>query len=140
MANRDLKWETTITRNIGLDFTLLGGRMWGTIDVYKNTTKDLLMLTDIPSITGFKTSYANIGQTSNKGVELSLSGMIFKNKDWSITAGANINFNKGNIDKLAEGVQSAYGSSFLQSGVPNSDYILREGKPVGIVMGYKNRG
>lgn len=140
MANRDLKWETTITRNIGLDYTLFKSRVWGSIDVYHNTTKDLLMLTDIPSITGFNTSYANIGKTSNKGVEISVSGMIFSNKDWNITAGANINFNKGNIDELAEGLQSAYGSQFLQQGVPGTDYILQEGKPVGIVMGYKMDG
>lgn len=139
-ANRDLKWETTITRNIGLDFTLYNNRLWGTIEVYKNTTRDLLMLTDIPSITGFTTSYANIGQTSNKGVEISLNGVIFKNQDWNISGGANINFNRGNIDELAEGIQSAYGTQFLQSGIPNSDYILQEGKPVGIVMGYKIDG
>jgi TonB-linked SusC/RagA family outer membrane protein len=140
LANRDLKWETTITRNIGLDFSIYNRRLWGTIDVYKNSTKDLLMLTDIPSITGFTTSYANIGQTSNKGVEISLSGTILKNKDWSITASANINFNRGNIDKLSEGMQSAYGTQFLQSGIPNADYKLLVGKPVGIVMGYQRDG
>ncbi|MBW6534044.1 MAG: TonB-dependent receptor [Mariniphaga sp.] len=140
LANRDLKWETTITRNIGLDFTLYNNRLWGAIDVYKNTTRDLLMLTDIPSITGFTTSFANIGQTSNKGVEISLTGVLFKNQDWNISGGANINFNKGNIDQLAEGIQSAYGTQFLQQGIPNSDYILLEGKPVGIVMGYKMDG
>lgn len=140
MANRDLKWETTITRNIGIDYTLFKSRVWGSVELYKNTTKDLLMLTDIPSITGFTTSYANIGQTSNKGLEISVSGLIFSNKDWNITAGANINFNKGNIDELAEGLQSAYGSQFLQQGVPGTDYILQKGKPVGIVMGYKSEG
>ncbi|MBL7968883.1 MAG: TonB-dependent receptor [Prolixibacteraceae bacterium] len=140
MANRDLKWETTITRNIGVDFTLFDSRLRGTIDVYKNTTKDLLMLTDIPSITGFTATYSNIGQTSNQGLELSLSGTVFKNKDWNITAGANINFNKNNIDELAEGLQSSYGTQFLQSGIPSSDYRLLEGKPVGIVMGYKMDG
>ncbi|MEA5128478.1 MAG: TonB-dependent receptor [Proteiniphilum sp.] len=140
MENRNLKWETTVTRNIGIDYTLLNNRIWGTIDVYKNTTKDLLMLTDIPSITGFTTSFANIGQTSNKGVELSISGGVLNNRDWNITAGANINFNKGNIDKLSEGLQSAYGTGFFQQGVPNSDYTLQKGKPVGIVMGYKMEG
>lgn len=140
MANRNLKWETTITRNIGIDFSLLKNRMWGTIDLYKNTTKDLLMLTDIPSITGFTSSYANIGQTSNKGVEFSLSTRVYQNKDWSITAGANINFNKGNIDKLAEDIQSSYGTQFLQTDIPGSDYILQVGKPVGIVMGLKTDG
>ena len=98
------------------------------------------MLIDIPSITGFTTSYANIGQTSNKGVEISVTGTILKNKDWNITASANINFNKGNIDKLADGLQSAYGTAFLQSGIPNSDYKLVVGQPVGIVMGYQMDG
>ncbi|WP_262246198.1 SusC/RagA family TonB-linked outer membrane protein [Parapedobacter soli] len=137
MANSDLKWETTITRNLGLDFTLLQNRLWGSVEVYKNNTRDLLMLTDIPSITGFTTSYANVGQTSNRGVELSLSGTLFQNDDWQITAGGNINFNKSNIDELADGVQSAYGTSFFQSRIPESDYLLKEGKPVGIVMGFR---
>ncbi len=140
LANRDLKWETTITRNIGIDFSLFKHVLTGTIDVYQNTTKDLLMLADIPSITGFTASYANIGQTSNKGVEISLTGTILRNKDWSITASGNINFNKGNIDKLADGMQSAYGTQFLQSGIPNADYKLLVGKPVGIVMGYQRDG
>ena len=140
LANRDLKWETTITRNIGLDFSLYNHRLSGTIDVYQNSTKDLLMLTDIPSITGFTSSYANIGQTSNKGVEISLTGTLLRSKDWNISASANINFNRGNIDKLADGMQSAYGTQFLQSGIPNADYKLLVGKPVGIVMGYQRDG
>ncbi|MDP2112973.1 MAG: SusC/RagA family TonB-linked outer membrane protein, partial [Bacteroidota bacterium] len=82
----------------------------------------------------------NIGQTSNKGLELSLSGMIYKNRDWNITAGANINFNRGNIDQLEEGLQSAYGTQFLQSGIPSADYKLLVGRPVGIVMGYETDG
>ena len=140
MANKNLKWETTITRNIGIDYTLLKGRLWGSVDVYKNSTRDLLMLKDIPSITGFTTSFANIGKTSNKGIEIAVSGIVFQNKDWNITAGGNINFNKGNIDELAEGLQSGYGSSIFQSGIPNNDYRLQEGKPVGIIMGYKMDG
>ncbi len=140
LANKNLKWETTITRNVGLDFLFFNHRLSGTVDAYQNSTKDLLMLTDIPSITGFTTSYANIGQTSNKGVEISLTGTILRNKDWNITASANINFNRGNIDKLADGMQSAYGTQFLQSGIPNADYKLLVGKPVGIVMGYQRDG
>lgn len=140
MANRNLKWETTITRNLGLDYTVFKGRLRGSIELYHNTTKDLLMLTDLPSITGFNSTYANIGQTSNKGLEISLSGVIYKNSDWTVSAGGNINFNKGNIDELAEGVQSVYGTEFLQSRIPGNDYILLEGKPVGIVMGMIQEG
>ena len=137
MANLDLKWETTITRNLGIDFSFFNSRLWGTLDLYWNTTKDLLMLTSIPGITGFTATYDNIGQTSNKGVELSLSGVIFKNKDWNISAGMNINFNKGNVDKLAENVTGLYSSQWCGSSTfPGNDYILKEGSPVGIVRGY----
>lgn len=137
MANKDLKWETTITRNIGVDFSLFNSRLWGSVDLYWNTTKDLLMLTSIPGITGFTATYDNIGQTSNKGIEISLSGEIYKDKDWNITAGMNINFNKGNVDELADNVTGLYSSSWCgSSSFPGNDYILKEGSPVGIVRGY----
>lgn len=137
MANKDLKWETTITRNIGVDFSFFNSRLWGSVDLYWNTTKDLLMLTSIPGITGFTATYDNIGQTSNKGIEISLSGEIYKDKDWNITAGMNINFNKGNVDELADNVTGLYSSSWCgSSSFPGNDYILKEGSPVGIVRGY----
>lgn len=137
MANKDLKWETTVTRNIGFDFGFLKNRLWGSLDLYWNTTKDLLMLTSLPGITGFTSTYDNIGQTSNKGIEFSLSGVIFENKDWSITAGMNINFNKGNVDKLAENVTGLYGSSWCgSSSFPGLDYVLQKGSPVGLVRGF----
>jgi len=53
IANPDLKWETTITRNLGVDFAFLQSRIYGSLDVYKNNTKDLLMLTSISAISGF---------------------------------------------------------------------------------------
>ncbi len=135
MANDDLKWETTITRNIGIDFSVIDGRLWGTIDLYKNSTKDLLMNTTLPGITGFTSTYANIGETSNRGVELSLGGVIFKNKDWNITANANINFNKGKVEKLADGITGQYGTQWVSMNNPSNDYILIEGRPVGLVRG-----
>jgi TonB-linked SusC/RagA family outer membrane protein len=141
LANPDLKWETTITRDIGTDFTLFDGRVSGTIDVYKNTTKDLLTETPIPGITGFTTTYANIGQTSNKGLELSLSGTVFKSKDWKLSLGGNINFNKNNIDKLASNVTGLYGASWSgTASYPTADYILIEGQSVGLVRGLTYEG
>lgn len=141
LANENLKWETTITRDLGADFTFFGNRLSGTVDVYWNTTKDLLMRTSIPGITGFTATYANIGQTSNKGLEISLSGTVFQNKDWTISAGGNINFNRNNVDKLADNVSGLYGTSW--GGVftyPTNDYILEEGQPVGLVRGFISEG
>ncbi|MBD0298015.1 MAG: SusC/RagA family TonB-linked outer membrane protein [Flavisolibacter sp.] len=134
LANTDLKWETTVTRDIGTDFALFNNRLSGTVDVYWNTTKDLLMLTSIPGITGFTATYANIGQTSNKGLELSLSGTLFEKKGWRVTAGGNINFNNSNVDKLAPNVTGLYGADWGGiASYPTADYILKEGSPVGLV-------
>ena len=135
MANEDLKWETTITRNIGLDWGILNNRINGTIDVYWNTTKDLLMLTTLPAITGFTATYANIGKTSNKGVEFSVNAAIVQTKDFNINVGANINFNKNKVDELAPGVNGIYGTGWFSANNPSNDMILMEGEPVGLVRG-----
>ncbi|MBE7171426.1 MAG: TonB-dependent receptor [Williamsia sp.] len=136
LANTNLKWETTVTRDIGTDFGFFGNRLSGTIDVYWNTTKDLLMLTSIPGITGFTATYANIGQTSNKGLEISLTGTIFENNDWRVTAGGNVSFNKSNVDRLAPNVTGLYGADWGGiASYPTNDYVLRQGSPVGLVRG-----
>lgn len=135
MANPNLKWETTVTRNLGIDFGVINGRLSGSVDLYWNTTKDLLMNVTIPGITGFTSTFANIGQTSNKGVELSLNGVLVQTRDWGLSIGANINFNRNNIDALAENVSTLYGSSWFHQGNPGDDYGFEVGKPVGLVRG-----
>ncbi|MBQ9660015.1 MAG: TonB-dependent receptor [Bacteroidales bacterium] len=135
MANPDLKWETTVTRNLGIDFGVLNGRLSGTIDLYWNSTKDLLMNMTLPRDTGFSTTYANIGQTSNKGIEVSLNAILVQTRDWGLTLGGNINFNKNNIDQLSDSVTPLYGSSWFHSGNPGNDFGLFVGQPVGLVRG-----
>lgn len=142
IANPDLKWETTITRNIGIDFAILKSRIYGTLDVYRNSTKDLLMLTPVSAISGFSSTYDNIGSTSNKGIELTLGGDIVRSGDFNLSANFNINFNRGKVEELAPGVNGLYksqwGSSMTQ---PNTgDYILIQGQPVGLVRGYTYDG
>lgn len=138
LNNPNLKWETTITRNIGLDFALFNNKLKGTIDVYKNTVKDLLLLRPIPEISGFSFMYDNLGTTSNKGIEISLNGDLIKTKDFNLHGSININVNKGNVDKLGEGVNPTYSSAW--GGINNSpasgDYIFEVGKPVGLVRGW----
>lgn len=138
IANPNLKWETTTTRGIGLDFALFkNDRLSGTIDVYKNTVSDLLVKTPVAAISGFSYTYDNIGSTSNQGVELTLRSEIIQTGDFKLRAGMNINFNKGNVDKLDEGINGLYQSNW--AGVyttPREDYVLMEGQPVGLVRGW----
>ena len=143
IANPELKWETTVTRNLGLDFAFLDNRLYGTLDVYKNSTKDLLMLTSVSAISGFSYTYDNVGGTSNKGIELSLGGDLVRSRDFNLRASVNVNINRGNVDELAEGVNGLYNSSWGGTAYvePSSgDYILEEGKPVGQVRGFTYDG
>lgn len=138
MSNPNLVWETTITRNLGLDFGFLNNRIYGTIEAYWNSTKDLLVKTSLPQHTGFSYIMDNIGSTSNKGLEISLNGDIVRSKDFNLSASFNINMNRGKVEELADGVSGLYksqwGSSMTQ---PNDgDYQFVVGRPVGLVRGY----
>ena len=73
LGNRDLKWETTTGRNLGLDFGVLNNRITGMVDLYWNKTTDLLMDRAMPSISGYGSIASNLGQVDNKGVEVTLT-------------------------------------------------------------------
>lgn len=142
LANPNLKWETTITRNIGLDFSLFDKRLYGTIDVYKNSSKNLLMYVTVDPTLGFSGKYDNVGATSNRGIEISLGGDIVRNKNFRLSASFNININHGQIDQLDPALNPLYKTNWGSTGTqPNTgDYILQVGQPVGLVRGYQYDG
>jgi TonB-dependent starch-binding outer membrane protein SusC len=141
LVNPDLKWETTITRNIGLDFGLFRNRLSGTIDVYHNTTKDLLVESDIPSYLGYTKQMRNIGQTANRGIELALNGSMFNTKEFQLSATFNIGINRSKIEKL-DGVDvKAFNSNWAGTDLKTiDDYQLRVGQTVGLMYGYVTDG
>ena len=100
--NPDLKWETTISRNIGIDYGFLGGRINGALEIYWNTTKDLLMAVPVDNTTGYSYQFQNFGQTSNKGVELSVNAVVVDKKDWKFSVGAIYNYNKNNSEGVID--------------------------------------
>ena len=73
MANKDLTWEKTTQYNIGVDYSVLNGRISGVLDFYTSRTTDLLMQMGIPSLNGYTQTYANVGETSNIGVDITLN-------------------------------------------------------------------
>ena len=142
LNNPDLKWETTITRNGGLDFGFLNNRFSGMVDVYWNTTTDLLVQAPLATASGYSSQYQNVGQTSNRGVELSLDGYLIETKDFSLSANFNIAFNKNKVDEFRNGDENfkLYTSGWNGSAQPQEDYIIMEGKPVGQMYGYVTDG
>lgn len=97
MANDDLKWETTKTFNIGGDFSFLSNRIFGFLEFYKSKTEDLLYNVNIPYMNNNINSIAtNIGELSNWGTELKVTGVPISNKDfsWDVTFNFSLNRNK----------------------------------------------
>lgn len=136
MANPNLKWETTITRNGGLDFGFLHERISGTLDFYWNTTKDLLVERQIAA-PGYSSVQENIGQTSNRGVELSLNATIIQTKDFMLSANFNIGINRNKVDKLAGTNEMSYNSGGFSSDTKEQDdYRVIVGEPLGLVYGF----
>jgi TonB-linked SusC/RagA family outer membrane protein len=141
IANPDLRWETTYTRNIGLDFGFFNSRLNGTVDAYLNTTKDLLIRANIPSNTGYDYQMQNIGKTSNKGIELSLDGYLVQTRDFTLSASFNIAFNVNKVEELGDVKMSLQSSGWYgSSSGPTGDYLLQEGEPVGQMWGYVTDG
>ena len=136
----DLKWETTITRNIGLDFGFFRNRLSGTVDVYWNTTKDLLVPSIIPNSSGYSRQMTNVGQTSNKGVEISLDAKIIQTKDFQLSANFNVAFNKNKVDKLATGETEWKTKASLSNWYGTYNYKMEVGKSMGLIYGFVNDG
>ena len=100
MANPNLKWESTVSWNAGLDFTLLKGRLNGSLDVYKKITKDLLVSRELPNLIGYSTVMSNIGEVQNHGVELSLNSTNIKMKNLTWRTSFSFAYNKNKITHL----------------------------------------
>lgn len=140
LSNPDIQWETTITRNLGLDFTLFN-KLNGTLDFYHNTTKDLLVQSVIPQTTGFTSQQRNIGQTSNRGVELQLNANIVSKKDFQVSVNLNVGINRARIDKLDGVDERSFNSNWASTDLrTQDDYRLIVGRTVGLMYGYVSDG
>ena len=134
-SNKDIKWETTTTRNFAADITLFGGRLTITPEYYWNTTKDLLYRSDVPSVIGYTSQMQNIGQVTNRGFELSVSGDILQGKDYVLSANLSMGFNKKRIDKL-NGTDDVVWDQNDRWKSSYNDYCLRVGDEVGLIYGF----
>ena len=138
LNNPDLTWETTYTHNIGLDFSFFKGAVSGSVEVYQNDTKDLLINFPIPG-SGYDSQYQNVGSTRNRGVELTLNMPLVQTKDFSLNIGGNIAYNKNKVTDLG-GLESIMAQSYWASTEIGDDYIVQVGQPLGNMYGYVSDG
>jgi len=103
LPNSELSWEVTTTYNLAVDFALWQNRLNGSIDVYKGKTTDLLLDRLIPITSGYKQVLENVGETENRGIEITLGGDVIRSKDWRWSLDLNFSHNKNEIKKLSGG-------------------------------------
>ncbi len=128
LANNDLRWEKSQELDFGLDFGVLRNRITGTFEIYNKVTKDLIVNESLPTSLGFSSVFANVGQISNKGIEILINTININNKNFKWTTSWNFAKNINNVDKLANGVTQIIGNS------------LFVGKPVKSYYDYKFNG
>lgn len=141
LPSEDLKWETTEQWNVGLDLSFFNERLNFTADVYRKTTRDLLLEASLPLVSGYYSATKNIGKVRNDGLELSLSTVNVQTKDFTWTSDFNIAFNKNEVLELAENQLSlTTAARFDQNYNSQPSYIAKVGLPMGMMYGYIYEG
>lgn len=141
IGNRNLKWETTIQSNAGLDLAFFKSRLTLSVDVYKKTTNNLLLNATLPPTIGYNTAMKNIGSLSNQGLEISVNTVNVNTGGFSWTSSFNISFNQSKVLSLAENQESLllftpFDANFLSS----PSYIAKIGEPLGEMYGLVSDG
>ena len=139
-GNPNLKWQKVFQWNIGLDLSILDGRISAGFDVYNKYTTDLLSRRDLQASTGFSSYTENIGEISNKGVEAMLSAYLIRNLEkelvWSLTG--RIAYNKNRIEKLSDALKKDTEAALKQNIEINS--LLFEGDPTNAIYAVRSLG
>lgn len=136
MANANLTWETTYSHNLGLDFGFWRNRLSGSVEVYQNTTEDILMRYPV-SGSGYSFQYRNAGTIRNRGLEVSVAAVLAEKAKWGVNFNANIAFNRSRIMDLA-GLETYSQSSGWNNNV--TDYYAVLGGAIGDIRGYTTLG
>jgi len=134
MGNPNLRWETTTSLNVGLDFNLFNNRLSGNVDGYISNTKDLLMSRTVPVMNGYTNILDNVGATRNKGIDITLtSNNIVQNDfEWSTTLVLGGNWSE--IVKLKDANEQN------PKGMDDPGNAWFIGKPVRVYYNYKMTG
>jgi len=127
VPNSKLGWEYSYTYNFGADFSILKNRLSGTVEYYITDTKNLLMKVNLPNTSGVGSYTANVGSTQNKGLELSLTGVILDNLNgWTWEVGANVYRNVNKITALASGANQDINNGWFVGKSINSIYDYKK--------------
>ncbi len=134
IGNPDLKWEITTQKDIGIEFAFLDNKIKGEFDYYQKDTKDVLYQTELPSSSGLYTVISNIGDTQNKGFELTLNFNLINKDNFKWNFGFNAATAKTKLIKLNTSYVDEYGATYLNG------LYLKEGEALGLIRGHVAKG
>ncbi len=141
LSNPNLKWETNVTANIGVEMGFFKQRLQVGIDLYNNNTKDLLLEAQVPAMSGFTSQMLNIGKTNNRGIELSINTVNIKTKNLTWETNLNLAHNKNKVVELAGVDYFTKRSGWATTAEFNDDeYMIAVNQSMGQMYGYKLSG
>ena len=142
--NPDLKWEKSTEYNVGLDFAVLGERIWGTIDVYRKKTVDMLFWYDVPVPPNlYSQTLANVGEMRNQGIEVAVNAIPVRTKDFEWKTTATFAHNATKLISLSNDLYETanrHYEAWLGEPINLSTQIMEVGKPLGQWYGLKSVG
>lgn len=145
IGNVFLTWEGAETTNLGLDWTLAGGRLYGAVDVYRRDTKRLLLSRNLPNDSGYSSVTENVGSVRNEGIEIELGAVVVDTRGFQWTSDFNISFQRNELLRLMDDLEyMSIGGSLFFVGRSLGDYYMYRYAGVnpanGLPMFYDSRG
>lgn len=151
IPNTGLRWETTSQVDVGLDFSAFGNRLNVTFDWYDKVTDDLLRERNIAPSSGYDKMWVNDGKIRNRGIELTIDGVFFRNRDWNVGGTFVFSRNRNEVLSLGNALETGlntdkrtgmqfeyYGNSMGQ--FRSYTNILAVGQPMYVFYGYQVNG
>ncbi|HTH82539.1 MAG TPA: TonB-dependent receptor [Mucilaginibacter sp.] len=135
MPNPNLKWETTYNANLAVDFQLLKGRIGGTLEYYALDTKNLILRRNLPDMDLYQTILLNLGETQNKGVEITFNTVNIQSKDFQWSSNLNFSYDRNKIVHIYN--SDANGDGIEDNDITNKWFI---GSPISVAYDYKPNG
>jgi hypothetical protein len=141
MGNEDLTWQQTEQLNVGVETTLFDGRLRLNVDVYDKMTHALLSDVNLPLSSGFNSYRANVGEVSNRGVELSTNLYLIRNSHrgivWSV--GASLLHNMNKIEKISNSLEYL-NEVLVEADKTNPSFLFKEGQSLKTIFAVKSLG
>ena len=140
LENPDLKWEQKEEYTVGVDYGFLSNRIFGSLDFYRNTTKDLLLQVAIPAPTPVPFQIQNVGSIRNTGIDFSLDALAFQTASSSLTLGLTMSTNANEILDLGGRNQIVTGNISGRGQSNQQSLLLTPGQPYPVFYGAEFTG